>query len=106
MLRGALSIDISSETMPPTIVTGDGSCSADRTDRVGVRTVRELEPVLRIRLELCCLKLDSEVDVVSCEAFARINRLPSQFRVVEDFEGHADRYALIRCTIDWNSACP
>ena len=69
-----------------TVRAGQGTSGADRADGCWVRTVRELEPVLCVGLQVDGLNLQSEIDIVRREGLAGVDCRATQGGVVEDLE--------------------
>ena len=51
---------------------------------------------MSVRLQVCGFNFEREVDIVSSERVARIDRPTRKLLVVEDFESYADGDALVR----------
>ena len=88
-----------------TVCTGNGPCCADGADRLRVRAVRELEPVVSVRFQVRCLDLEREVHIVACECSPGVDRTTRELGIVEDFEGDADGNARVgESGSDWRGS--
>ena len=88
-----------------------GACNRprgpNRTDGLRVGAVGELEPIVRVRLQVLGLDLECKVNVVARKGITGVDGPSRQVRVVENLERHADGNALVRESgSDGNSARP
>lgn len=78
-----------------TVRARDSPRRANRADSLRIGTVGELEPIVGVGLQVLRLNFERKVDIIAGESGAGVEGTSEQLDVVEDFEGDANRDALV-----------
>jgi len=79
-----------------TIGRGQSASLPYRTDMLRIGAIRKLVEVMRVGFQSRGFDLDSEVDVICCEHFSRIDRVTTQICVGPDLVGNTNGNTLSR----------
>jgi hypothetical protein len=79
-----------------TIGRGKSASLPNRTDMLRIGAIRKLVEVMRVGFQSRGFDLDSEVDIIGCEHFSRIDRVTTQMRVGPDLVRNTNGNTLSR----------